>query len=322
MFDNTLKNNEMDLGIGVIKKAGSERPSLQTEHLTELVCPVCYEYMHPPIMLCEQGHSICELCHELMLTCPLCQGKLTCRRSSTLEALTAVMKFPCKRCGKKFALGELETHNCFQAAQNDYSPLATCIVGQVYGECMWSGTIPEMLPHYSKQHGRNFFTTNEIVVRWKNSLNIGVQNVYVIDLPEATFIIVQKYDSVTNTLRWNLSCECETNETFTYEIDVNDILFNRIKIENSFNILMYFPVNNEIIIGVDKIGRYVTNEDILEYKIIIRKYGDFPIEEKRMSQTIKIDDNDDRRVDNSSCFNKAWRSVQIFCNSIKKFLHL
>lgn len=322
----------MELELSV-KNKESERFSIQTQHLTELVCPVCFEYMQPPIMLCERGHSICQLCHELMSNCPLCHGKLTCRRSSALEALTTVMRFPCKHCHHKFLMEDLTSHNCFQTSDSDHSPIATCIIGQVYGECVWSGSSTDIAAHYAKSHPRNFWTSNENATKWKcsNLSNIGVQNAFVVDLKEAIFVIVQKYDCDSNSLRWNLSCECKTNEQYHYEIQVGsappDVFVRRKKITNSFNILTIFPNKNEITLCVDKIIRYINDDNVIEYKIVISKGDEFIEDEnvetsQRSSQSIKMNDEETLNKNETSCFQKAWNSVTLFYNSLKKTLHL
>ncbi|KAJ4451994.1 hypothetical protein ANN_03478 [Periplaneta americana] len=39
--------------------------------LRELECPVCYEYMEPPISICQSGHAICVTCRPRMRKCPV-----------------------------------------------------------------------------------------------------------------------------------------------------------------------------------------------------------------------------------------------------------
>lgn len=322
----------MELDVpSAVKNKEDERPSIQTQHLAELVCPVCYEYMQPPIMMCESGHSICALCHELMSDCPLCQGKLTFRRSSALEALTAVIMFPCKHCNKRFRLEELEEHNCFEKVEGpDHSPIATCIIGQVYGDCVWSGPSMDMSIHCSKQHPQHFWTAYENSATWKYSdfANIGVQNVFVVDLSTAFFVIVQKYNSQLRNLSWNLSCECINNERFDYEIQVLSdgecVLMQRTHIENAFNIMTFFPSNNEIVIHLDKVTKFLTQENTINYKIIIRKRNDNL--ESNVPNIINGNSVEIKQAEESSdkrnCVTKTWNSIVIFYNSVKKCLHL
>ncbi|KDR11330.1 E3 ubiquitin-protein ligase siah-1-like [Zootermopsis nevadensis] len=49
----------------------------RTEEITlkEIECPVCFEYMSPPIMLCRRGHNLCHTCRKDISKCPICKEK-------------------------------------------------------------------------------------------------------------------------------------------------------------------------------------------------------------------------------------------------------
>jgi len=55
--------------------------------LQELECPVCYEFMAPPITMCENGHSICPKCKPVLNNCPSCQKPFLPVRNLALESL-------------------------------------------------------------------------------------------------------------------------------------------------------------------------------------------------------------------------------------------
>ncbi|KAJ9581393.1 hypothetical protein L9F63_023428, partial [Diploptera punctata] len=42
--------------------------------LQHIECPVCFEYMVPPITLCKNGHNICFICKPNMQHCPICRN--------------------------------------------------------------------------------------------------------------------------------------------------------------------------------------------------------------------------------------------------------
>ncbi|KAJ4432539.1 hypothetical protein ANN_21162 [Periplaneta americana] len=48
--------------------------TLAQELLQGLECPVCFDYMVPPITLCENGHNICKICKPKLFECPTCKG--------------------------------------------------------------------------------------------------------------------------------------------------------------------------------------------------------------------------------------------------------
>ena len=60
---------------------------LTLDLLPELECPVCLEYMLPPITMCENGHNICSTCKPKLLKCPTCSGAVMNVRNKSLENL-------------------------------------------------------------------------------------------------------------------------------------------------------------------------------------------------------------------------------------------
>lgn len=41
--------------------------------LNEIECPVCFEHMSPPIILCRRGHNLCHNCRKFISKCPVCK---------------------------------------------------------------------------------------------------------------------------------------------------------------------------------------------------------------------------------------------------------
>lgn len=52
-----------------------------------LECPVCYECLEPPILLCRNGHSICSKCRPRLNNCPICRRTILLTRNFALEAV-------------------------------------------------------------------------------------------------------------------------------------------------------------------------------------------------------------------------------------------
>jgi E3 ubiquitin-protein ligase SIAH1 len=63
--------------------------------LTELECPVCMEYMLPPIELCENGHNICPNCKPKLQQCPTCRRPFANIRNVALEKMARQIEYPC-----------------------------------------------------------------------------------------------------------------------------------------------------------------------------------------------------------------------------------
>ena len=63
--------------------------------LRELECPVCMQYMVPPIKLCKNGHNICSSCRGSAKRCPRCRSKLSRISNVALENIAKSQKYPC-----------------------------------------------------------------------------------------------------------------------------------------------------------------------------------------------------------------------------------
>ena len=59
-------------------------------------CPVCFDYVLPPIYQCDSGHLICTICRPKLTCCPSCRGPLGSVRNLAMEKVAETVKFPCK----------------------------------------------------------------------------------------------------------------------------------------------------------------------------------------------------------------------------------
>ena len=51
--------------------------SSQSSGLASLFeCPVCFDYVLPPILQCHAGHLVCSNCRPKLTCCPTCRGQL------------------------------------------------------------------------------------------------------------------------------------------------------------------------------------------------------------------------------------------------------
>lgn len=59
-----------------------------------LECPVCKEYMSPPIYQCTTGHTICNSCKVKLGKCSACEDPIEKTRNYTLEELSKKVELP------------------------------------------------------------------------------------------------------------------------------------------------------------------------------------------------------------------------------------
>jgi len=83
--------------------------------LKDLECPVCMEYMVPPIKLCTNGHNICSKCRQRVIFCPTCRSSFTDIRNVVLENIVRSQKYPCDNrqsgCLEFFSIEHIDKHH-------------------------------------------------------------------------------------------------------------------------------------------------------------------------------------------------------------------
>ena len=122
--------------------------------LSDLECPVCMEYMVPPIKLCTNGHNICCKCRERVRRCPTCRAEFSEIRSVALENIARRVKYPCSNrqngCRDLFSIEHIAKHH------------TVCLYGKIkcpktfIGECSWNGLKNDVKEHVQAAHPKAF----------------------------------------------------------------------------------------------------------------------------------------------------------------------
>jgi E3 ubiquitin-protein ligase SIAH1 len=115
---------------------------LSKDVLEQLQCPVCTQYMLPPITLCGNGHNICSSCKKKFQKCPNCREPLLDIRNKKLEKLALRVECPCPNephgCTLTFPIALIREHQevC------EYSPLECPLRMLVH--CRWKEPFEEV----------------------------------------------------------------------------------------------------------------------------------------------------------------------------------
>jgi len=78
-----------------IKKLEIQSKAVQNQ----LFCVVCQEQMRPPIVQCCNGHTVCNICYEVLSDCPICRiklDKLNKIRNLVLDQIAETFEYECK----------------------------------------------------------------------------------------------------------------------------------------------------------------------------------------------------------------------------------
>ena len=132
-----------------MEEPGPSSTKIESEEiLTHLECPVCLEYIFPPIKQCEKGHLLCKDCHSKVQNCPTCRGKLSEERNLTAEKIAFLLKYPCRfntnGCKEALTLSAKEKHekNC------EYLQMKC----PFHFKCQYTGTMFETEKHLKSVH--------------------------------------------------------------------------------------------------------------------------------------------------------------------------
>lgn len=176
----------------------------EKDPLKVLECPVCIEYMLPPIYLCDMGHSFCHSCTKKVNVCSFCKSRFTSRRNYALENF-ADMAYPkCKNsklgCSFRSNLEEVKLHET--ACERYQCPLLTSDVPENRDLearlCRWFGTYDEMVAHSLNTHictEKDSFTGTCNVHVDKESFLLFYTHGYIFKLCSKT--------TITKTLQFN-----------------------------------------------------------------------------------------------------------------------
>jgi hypothetical protein len=126
--------------------------------LKELECPVCMQYMVPPIKLCTNGHTTCSKCRERVKLCPTCRAEFTEIKNVALENIARSQMYPCVNRLR----GCLDFFSCERIAEHH----TVCVYGEIRCPfklvtiCAWSGLKSNLKDHAKAAHGNNYFETS------------------------------------------------------------------------------------------------------------------------------------------------------------------
>jgi len=130
-------------------------PALDEVLLSDLKCPVCMEYMVPPITFCTKGHNICSKCRESIQYCPTCRAELLEIRNVALENIVRRLKYPCayrkSGCHELFSIEHIANHHAACVNGKIICPL------QIIGTCTWNGLKNDLKEHANKAHSMYIF---------------------------------------------------------------------------------------------------------------------------------------------------------------------
>lgn len=264
---NGLKRDEMN-------DKEKYQKTLDNAILKELECTICMEYMVPPIMLCQGGHSICsgcfERCLEQNIKCSYCQQDFTKNQNFALQNLVSTLDYPCKyeQCTFSSKATDIKAHelHCiygtFKCPLNDYV------------ECYFQSHLADMYTHILQRHHENLLEIESVTIPFDPTKRD--EDCFIIKYFAQLFKLHYLYNNDDELFYWTLQVIGPPNisKKFKYSIDVHDNSGNnlRIYVKGQCTSLLaksatFSETNCCIILGLLQIKALIT--DVLSYSIKI-----------------------------------------------------
>jgi len=130
--------------------SGSANPSNQ-DLVSLFDCPVCFDYVLPPILQwCHAGHLVCSNCRPKLTCCPTCRGQLGGNiRNLAMEKLASTVKFPCRYQSLGCGLSLLHTKKTDHEEDCDFRPVSCPCLNS---SCKWQGSLEQVMSHLMQVH--------------------------------------------------------------------------------------------------------------------------------------------------------------------------
>ncbi|XP_026213323.1 E3 ubiquitin-protein ligase Siah2 [Anabas testudineus] len=169
-------------GVSSVTGSGSAAPSsavtlpavglpTQSSELTALFeCPVCFDYVLPPILQCQAGHLVCNPCRQKLSCCPTCRGPLSPSiRNLAMEKVASTLPFPCKYSSAGCLLSLYHSEKPDHEEVCEFRPYTCPCPGAT---CKWHGSLEAVMPHLMHAHKSITTLQGEDIVFLATDINL------------------------------------------------------------------------------------------------------------------------------------------------------
>ncbi|XP_069753548.1 E3 ubiquitin-protein ligase SIAH1-like [Narcine bancroftii] len=141
------------------------------QELTSLFeCPVCFDYVLPPILQCQAGHLVCNTCRQKLTCCPTCRGSLSPSiRNLAMEKVASAVLFPCKYASTGCLLTLHHTEKPDHEDTCEYRPYSCPCPG---ASCKWQGSLEQVMSHLVHVHKSITTLQGEDIVFLATDINL------------------------------------------------------------------------------------------------------------------------------------------------------
>lgn len=133
-------------------------------------CPVCFDYVLPPILQCHAGHLVCSSCRPKLTCCPTCRGQLGGNiRNLAMEKVASTVMFPCRYQSSGCGLSLLHTDKTDHEETCEFRPYSCPCPG---ASCKWQGSLEQVMTHLMQVHKSITTLQGEDIVFLATDINL------------------------------------------------------------------------------------------------------------------------------------------------------
>ena len=142
----------------------------QNQDLASLFeCPVCFDYVLPPIFQCSSGHLVCSKCRPKLTICPTCRGPLGSIRNLAMEKVANTVLFPCRYNSAGCSRQLPHTAKTEHEDSCEFRPYDCPCPG---ASCKWQGSLDNVMPHLMHSHKSITTLQGEDIVFLATDINL------------------------------------------------------------------------------------------------------------------------------------------------------
>jgi len=243
--------------------------------LSELECPVCVEYLLPPIEFCKNGHNICSNCRVNLQECPTCRQPFVNIRNLALENLTKIVKYPCTN--RKFGCKEAHLVDLIKGHEDVCRYAAYVCPFVKEKQCDWADLRSNLKGHLLKCHGQDVKTQFEETGLVINTDSVELQGCKVIFAHNEIFYvhILRKVNDYYIVVRY--AGTPENASKYGYSIcfkkmdDTESITVRHVVRSTAEDLGQIYQSGECFSLPLDVLKRFVTRDANLPYKLRIMK---------------------------------------------------
>ncbi|KFM63131.1 E3 ubiquitin-protein ligase SIAH1-like [Stegodyphus dumicola] len=132
-------------------------------------CPVCFDYVLPPILQCQNGHLVCASCRLKLTCCPSCRGPIGNIRNLAMEKVATTVFFPCKYSQSGCKQQLMHTEKTDHEELCEFRPYSCPCPG---AQCKWFGSLDQVMPHLMHSHKSITTLQGEDIVFLATDINL------------------------------------------------------------------------------------------------------------------------------------------------------